>query len=92
MGANMINILKLPKATVFKLCVSDVTRKTFVDTLHVGRVVGETTTHYKVWNPDSKANDGNDPSQAQLYAKRSPRIWCEVHEVPDKTAGAAATA
>lgn len=68
-----------PRATVYKLTINEATKRERVDTLHTGVIIGQTSTHYKVWNPDKNSGDGSDPELAALYAKNSRRIWCVVH-------------
>lgn len=73
-----INVQTLPRVTVFKLFINDVTKRQFTDVLHRGYQVGGTSTHLKVWNPEKDSGDCADPEAANLYAIKSKRIWCEV--------------
>lgn len=80
-----INLATTPRVTVFKRVVNETTGREFTDVLHRGFLVGQTTTHLKVWSPDKNSGDGPDPESASLYAISSPRIWCEVVQPSTKT-------
>lgn len=80
----MFNPKLLPKVTVFKKFVSDVTRRETIGELHTGFLIENMGSHLRVWNPDPKANDGNDPSCAQVYPVDSRRVWCVIHGAKGK--------